>query len=378
MRIEANLNRTQALAAALLIGAAGARSEDSAWVSIIPKTAALEDWTAKFSGKPVGQNPDTTFRLSPEGYLWANNHTASSRTGFGQLYYTKRKLSYYMVRAEYNFPAEKSASGFAAWTNQNNGLMINSPEPAAVTGDWPNSIEVQLLGPKNTNESGVVPSSTWPVGKTANMCIAGDAFYVNYNGNNTYTQHCTPATYPDAWKGTRLPWEGAWSDVTVRALADSVVQHFIRGQKVFETTRIRMKSSGAPVKEGYLAIQAEGTPTLFRKLEILDLVGCMDRTKPAYRTYFVKSSPGACEATRAGTPPDALPGHPSLAREPDGLTFRSSRPGILEVADPAGRIISRSLVSAGVPFSLAVSRKGLCLVTWRSGGESSRIKWMSL
>jgi hypothetical protein len=283
-----------------------------------------------------------------------------------------------MLRAEYRFTAEKSVSGFATWTNQNNGLMIHSPEPAAVTGDWPNSIEVQLLGPKNTNESGVVPSSTWPAGKTANMCIAGDAFYVNYNGNNNYTPHCTPANYPDAWKGTRIPWEGDWADVTVRALADSLLQHYIRGQKVFELTKIRLKSTGAPVKEGYLAIQAEGTPTLFRKLEILDLEGCMDKTKDAYRTYFVKSKPGACEATAVRAFPNTLPKNVSMAREAGGFRFLSSEPGILEVADPSGRILSRNAVAAGVPQSLKLSRKGLCLVTWRSSGASARIKWTLL
>jgi hypothetical protein len=367
-----------ALAAALGMGAAGVRAEDSAWVSIIPKTAALEDWTVKFAGKPVGENPDTLFRLSPEGYLWANHHTPASRTGFGQLYYTKRKLSYYMVRAEYRFTTEKSVSGYDTWTNQNNGLMIHSPEPAAVSGNWPNSIEVQLLGPKNTNESGVVPSSTWPVGKTANMCIAGDAFYVNYNGNNNYTQHCTPASYPDAWKGTRIPWDGEWSDVTVRALADSAVEHYIRGQKVFTTTKIRMKSTGTPVKDGYLAIQAEGTSTLFRKIEILDLEGCMDKSKSAFRTYFVKSKAGACDVTGLGAVPNRLPANVTMTREAGGFTFLSLESGMLEVADLSGRILSRSAVSAGAPRSFRLPIPGMCLVTWRSPTASARIKWAGL
>jgi hypothetical protein len=375
MRPKIGYQQMGTLAAALLIGAAGARAEDSAWVSIIPKTAALEDWTVKFAGKPVGENPDTLFRLSPEGHLWANHHTPASRTGFGQLYYTKRKLSYYMVRAEYRFTAEKSVSGYDTWTNQNNGLMIHSPEPSTVSGNWPNSIEVQLLGPKNTNESGVVPSSTWPVGKTANMCIAGDAFYVNYNGNNTYTTHCTPASYPDAWKGTRIPWEGEWSDVTVRALADSAVEHYIRGQKVFTTTKIRMKSTGTPVKDGYLAIQAEGTSTLFRKLEILDLEGCMDPSKSAFRTYFVKSKAGACDATGIGAISRSLPENVSMTREAEGFTFLSRESGNLEVADLSGRVLSRNALAVGAPKTFRMPNRGLFLVTWRSSTASAQIKW---
>jgi hypothetical protein len=59
----------------------------------------------------------------------------------------------------------------------------------------------------------------------------------------------------------------------------------------------RDRAGGAPVKEGYIAIQAEGTTTMFRKIEVLNLVGCMDRTKAAYRSYFVKDDPSACTAT---------------------------------------------------------------------------------
>lgn len=276
--------------------AASPRAEDSAWVSIIPTGTELTGWTPKFEGKAVGVNPDTTFRMSPEGYLWVNLHTAYSRTGFGHLYYTKQKYSYYMVRAEYKFTKDASESGFADWTVQNNGLMIHSPEPSTVTGQFPNSIEVQLLGPKNHNEDRV-PSATWPVGRTGAMCIAGDNFVVNYNGNNNYTQHCTSPAYPDAWKGTQIPWDKEYSEMTVKVLADSSVQHIIRGQKVFETTKIRMKSGGAAVKEGYIAIQAEGTATMFKKIEVLSLVGCMDKTKAAYRTYFVKDDPTACATT---------------------------------------------------------------------------------
>jgi hypothetical protein len=272
------------------------RAEDSAWVSIIPTGTELTGWTPKFEGKAVGVNPDTTFRMSPDGYLWVNLHTSYSRTGFGHLYYTKQKYSYYMLRAEYKFTKETSESGFADWTVQNNGLMIHCPEPSTVNAQFPNSIEVQLLGPKNHNEDRI-PTATWPVGRTGAMCIAGDNFVVNYNGNNNYTTHCTSPAYPDAWKGTQIPWDKEYSEMTVRVLADSSVQHIIRGQKVFETTKIRMKSGGAPVKEGYIAIQAEGTATMFRKMEVLSLVGCMDKTKAAYRTYFVKDDPAACGVT---------------------------------------------------------------------------------
>lgn len=370
--------RIRALAIAFLIGAAGARAEDSAWVSLIPKTAALEGWTAKFEGHPNGENTDTTFRLSPEGYLWANNHTAFSNTGFGQLYYTKRKYSYYIVRAEYNFPQEKSASGFADWTNQNNGILIHTVDPSKVNGSWPTSLEVQLLGPKNTNEAPHRPSATWPVGKTANLCIPGDNILVSMPGDPNHGNHCAPATYPDAWKGTKIPWEGAWSDVTVRVLADSMAQHIIRGQVVFEYTKIRMKSGNTPLKDGFITIQAEGTPTLFRKLEVLDLEGCTDKAKPAYRSYFIKSKAGACDVSAIGSTTKPLPENVSMTREAGGFRFLSPEVGVLEVSDLSGRVVSRFDVTAGVPQSLELSRKGVYLVAWRSAAASARVLWTAL
>jgi hypothetical protein len=32
----------------------------------------------------------------------------------------------------------------------------------------------------------------------------------------------------------------------------------------------------------------------FRKVELLNLVGCLDKKSPRYRPYFEKDDPGAC------------------------------------------------------------------------------------
>lgn len=48
------------------------------------------------------------------------------------------------------------------------------------------------------------------------------------------------------------------------------------------------------MKDGFISVQAEGSTTQFRKIEVLDLVGCMDKTKPGYKSYFVKSDPTLC------------------------------------------------------------------------------------
>lgn len=114
-------------------------------------------------------------------------------------FHTKRKYSHYLIRAEYKFTAEKSAQGFAGWTNQNNGLLLHSQDPSTIPlgVPFPNSIEVQSLGPKNTNEAAMVPSVDWPVGHTVNLCTPQS--FLSWKGTADYKVHCTASKYPEAW-----------------------------------------------------------------------------------------------------------------------------------------------------------------------------------
>jgi hypothetical protein len=41
-------------------------------------------------------------------------------------------------------------------------------------------------------------------------------------------------------------------------------------------------------------LQSEGQPVDFRKIEILDLEGCMDPKSPNYKSYYIKSNPNKC------------------------------------------------------------------------------------
>ena len=52
---------------------------------------------------------------------------------------------------------------------------------------------------------------------------------------------------------------------------------------------------GKPLREGFIALQAETAPVDFRKVEIVNLVGCMDPKDPSYRAYFMKSDPTMCK-----------------------------------------------------------------------------------
>ncbi|PYS66955.1 MAG: DUF1080 domain-containing protein, partial [Acidobacteria bacterium] len=53
-------------------------------------------------------------------------------------------------------------------------------------------------------------------------------------------------------------------------------------------------SSGELLGEGYIAIQAESAPTEFRKIEFLNLVGCMDKKAKNFKRYYVKADNAKC------------------------------------------------------------------------------------
>ena len=53
-------------------------------------------------------------------------------------------------------------------------------------------------------------------------------------------------------------------------------------------------SQTTPLTGGFITIQAETAEIDFRKIEVLDLEGCMDPQARNYRAYFVKSDPSRC------------------------------------------------------------------------------------
>ena len=52
--------------------------------------------------------------------------------------------------------------------------------------------------------------------------------------------------------------------------------------------------AGKLLSEGYISLQAETAPIDFRKVEIVNLKGCMNPKDTNYKAYFVKSDPAAC------------------------------------------------------------------------------------
>ena len=247
----------------------------------------LDGWTPKFSKHDLGENFNDTFRVE-NGVLAVRYDKWTKFDGeFGHLFY-KDPFAYYRLAAEYRFIGDQVAGG-PGWARRNNGLMLHSPDPKTMLKDqdFPISIEVQLLGGFGDGK----PRTTM------NLCTPGSNVVLN---GKLHTAHCTNST-SKTYDGEQ------WVRVEVEVHGDELVKHIVEGQTVLEYTKPQIgggnvspvdpavKVDGTPKTGGYISIQAETAPTDFRKIELLNLEGCMDQKSPAYKAYFVKAKPGACK-----------------------------------------------------------------------------------
>jgi hypothetical protein len=250
----------------------------------------LDGWVMKITGFPLGENYGNTFRVE-NGLLKAAYDQYPEFAGkFGHIFY-RTKFSHYIVAAEYRFVGEQ-AKGGPSWALRNNGIMIHcqAPETMGKDQDFPISVEVQLLGGGPTGER-----------STANMCSPGTEVF--HNGAMVKS-HCLNST-SQTYRGDQ------WVRVEAEVLGSERVRHMVDGKVVLEYTNLQIgggnvnnfdpavKKDGTPLGEGYIALQGESHPTEFRKVEILNLSGCMDPKASNYKTYYVHRDDSKCSY---GTP----------------------------------------------------------------------------
>jgi hypothetical protein len=97
-----------------------------------------------------------------------------------------------------------------------------------------------------------------------------------------------------------------WVRVEVLAHGDDNIKHIVEGQTVLEyskpqigggqasPTDPKVKVDGTPLPGGYISLQAETAPIDFRKVELLNLQGCMDPKASNFKSYFVKGDASKC------------------------------------------------------------------------------------
>ena len=255
------------------------------WIAIFDGSN-YDSWTPKFTGYSLGENFNNTFRF--EGSLLSVRYQVndSFSGNFGHLFY-KDSFSYYRIRAEYRFVGEQQVGG-PGWAYRNNGLMLHSQDPKTMglNQDFPISLELQMLGGDGTNER-----------TNANLCTPGTNVIM---GDTLFTPHCVNSN-SKTYHGDQ------WVTVEAVILGDSLIQHILEDKVVMEYTNPTMGGGevsgyldkeykpGTSVEKGYIAIQSESHPIDFRKIEVLDLCGCMDEKAKNYKSYFVKVDNSRCE-----------------------------------------------------------------------------------
>ena len=247
----------------------------------------MSGWTPKINGYSVGQNFGNTFRV--EDGLLKVSYEAYDKFDerFGHLFYENEEYGYYRLRLEYRFVGDQAPEG-PGWARRNSGVMIHG-QPAntmQVDQNFPVSIEVQLLG-----GLGEGPRST------LNLCTPGTHVVM---GGKLRTDHCTSAKTP-TFDGEQ------WVTAEVLALGASSIQHILDGKTVLEYELPQVgggvvdgfdpaaKPDGMLLERGSISLQSESHPVEFRKVELLDLEGCMDEKAKNYKSYFVKAANDRCK-----------------------------------------------------------------------------------
>jgi hypothetical protein len=246
----------------------------------------LDGWVPKITGFDLGVNYGNTFRAEDGVMKMSYDQYPEFGNKFGHIFY-RTKFSHYIVAVEYRFVGEQVKGG-PAWAVRNNGIMLHSqaPETMRKDQDFPISVEVQLLGGGPTGER-----------TTANVCTPGTEIHRN---GMMVRGHCTNST-SQTYRGDQ------WVRVEVEVLGSERVRHLIDGKVVLEYEKLEIgggtvnnfdpavKKDGTPLGEGYISLQGESHPTEFRKVEILNLSGCMDPKASNFKSYYVHADNAACK-----------------------------------------------------------------------------------
>ena len=170
--------------------------------------------------------------------------------------------------------------------------MLASPSPKTMLKDqdFPISIEFQLLGGLGDGR----PRTT------ANLCTPGSNVVMN---GKLHTPHCTNST-SKTYDGDQ------WVRVEVLVQGDEVIRHMLENETVLEYEKPqigggnvsghdpKVKEDGKLLSEGYISLQSESHPVEFRKVELLNLCGCMDAKATNFKSYYIKADNTKCKYAR--------------------------------------------------------------------------------
>ena len=209
----------------------------------------LTGWTPKIRFEAFGQDKRKTFRVA-DGVIQVNyeNYEEYNET-FGHLFY-KTPYSRYRLRVEYRFLGEQLEGG-PGWAFRNSGLMLHGQDPKMmkVDQDFPNSIEVQLLGGRGEGER-----------STLNLCTPGTDVIMDGKPLKRHCINSKSKTYHgDQWVTAEVVVDGSLS-----------IKHIVEDEVVLEYQGPHL-DEGTMLEKGTISLQSESHSCEFRKVELLPL-----------------------------------------------------------------------------------------------------------
>jgi hypothetical protein len=258
----------------------------------------LSGWDIKIAGLPLNDNYKNTFRVENGILRIAYDQYKTFEGKYGHIYY-KTPFSYYRVRFQYRFVGNQTPGG-DAWNVRNSGIMVHSQSAGSLSigQTFPVSLELQLLGGLGKG-----------LRHTGNLCTPGTQVHMN---GKLQTEHCIDSD-SKTYDGDQ------WIMAEAIVLGDSIIHHIIEGDTVLtyerpevgggfvsllhgwnaghfskEAADYWISRANTPLREGYIALQAESHPIDFKQIEILELKGCTDPKAVNYKSYYVKSDNTTC------------------------------------------------------------------------------------
>jgi len=231
----------------VMLGSCAAEKEPE-WRSLF-NGENLDGWDIKIRGFELNDNHKNTFRVEDGLLTVSYDEYETFDNKFGHIFYHE-PFSHYQLKVEYRFVGEQVEGG-AGWAFMNNGIMFHSQSAASMEldQDFPDSVEAQLLGGSGE-------------GERPNFSVCTPGTHVEIDGR-LRTEHCISSDGP-TFHGDQ------WVTVELHVYGDSIVHHIIENDTIMTYGGLVLDSM-EPLKEGYIALQAESHPTQFRKIEILDL-----------------------------------------------------------------------------------------------------------
>lgn len=233
-------------------------AKDLGWISLF-NGEDLSGWTVKISGQEINKDKFNTYHADNGILKVSYNNYDKFNMQFGHIF-TNISYSHYIFRVDYKILGEGMADA-PTWTNLNSGVMLHSQSPQSMRIDqgFPVSIEGQLLAEGATAGT-----------QTANACTPGTHIEIKESLTTDHIINSTSKLFP----------VNEWVTFEAEVHGNEKIIHRINGKEVLRYTHpqlddtdkdaILLISAGANknVRQGFIALQAEGQPVWFKNIEI--------------------------------------------------------------------------------------------------------------